>query len=296
MRRIFRWITGSLSVAALAVLPQWAAAQTPAAADSWDLRRTSESCYLIRSFVTAAGKVDVRIQAFGPTTPYHVILHGPGLPIRNNGAEIGTIAFGDEAAAEPTITFVGKANELPMVVIPASLPRPHPLNLMGFWFQSIGPYPQLVVAIEPAAEQLFVNFPDSAPLRLELGPMAEEYTRLDACAQGLSDSWSRTASGEAHPVSEPQLLDREGMRGRLWFPPNLSMNRISGAVQLRMTVDTRGRVQDCVVQGSTGVRQFGEHSCDKLERWARFEPAKDAQGNPVSVSFRTAIMFIIYRW
>jgi hypothetical protein len=213
LRRLFRWIIGALSVAVLAGSFHWAAAQTPAAADSWDLKQTPESCYLIRGFATVAGNVDVRIQAFGPTTPYHVILHGHGLPIRSNRAEIGAIAFGDEATAKQTIAFVGNANELPMVVIPASLPRPHPLNMMAYWFQSIGPYPQLMVAIEPAAEQLFVNFPDSAPLRLELGPMAGEYTRLDDCAQALSDSWSGTASGEARPVSAPQLLDPIGMRG-----------------------------------------------------------------------------------
>ena len=218
------------------------------------------------------------------------------MPLRDNRAEMATFSFGDEADAERTMTLIGKASDLPMVTIPARSPRPGPLNLMTFWFHGTRQSPPGRAQIDPSAERLFVDYPDSAPLTLELGPMFGEYARLDACAQELYDGWGRTASAAADPVSEPQILDGQEFMRRLWFPPNLSMNRISGVVQLRMTVDASGRARNCVVQGWTGARQFGEQSCETLERWARFEPAKNAQGDPVNALFRTSIMFVIYEW
>ena len=287
MRQLFRWITGA---AALLALSQAAAAQAPITG-GWELKQTPESCYLFRSFTTLAGKMDLRIQSFGPTTPYHVILHGPGLPLRDNSLELGAAAFGDEAEAEQTVFFVGQAGGMPMAVFPAFYRQ---TNLMGVFFRGSGS--AKYIGLDRSAERLFVNLPDGERLSLDLGPMAGEYVRLDTCAQDLVDGWSRAVSRGAAAASAPEMLDPEGVRRRVWFPPNLSMNRVSGIVELRMKVDKNGRARDCVAQASVGSRQFGEDSCRALERWARFEPARDVLGNAVDALYQTAITFMIYRW
>jgi TonB family protein len=285
VRRILGSIIGAL---ALSAAPP-AQAQAPGP-DGWELRQTPESCYLLRSFATPAGKMDLRIQAFGGTTPYHVILHGPGLPVRDNSLELGAVAFGDDEA-EQTVFFVGQTGGVPTAVFPAFFRQ---ANLMGVFFRGSGASQYL--GLDKSAERLSVDLPDGEPLSLDLGPMADAYARLDACAQGLVDGWSRAVSGSAVPVSAPELLDPAGVNRRVWFPPNLSMNRISGMVELRMTVGKDGKARGCVAQVSVGSAQFGEDACEALERWARFAPARDAEGNAVDALYQTAITFMIYRW
>jgi protein TonB len=76
----------------------------------------------------------------------------------------------------------------------------------------------------------------------------------------------------------------------------LILNRISGLIEMRMTVDETGRVKGCVPQMTVWVPQFGSDACHQMERWARFEPARDDHGNPVSAMYRTAAMYVIYNW
>jgi TonB family protein len=291
VRQLFGWIAG---LAVLVALNHGAGAQTSPA---WDLRRTPESCYLFRSFATVAGKMDVRIQSYGPTTPYHFILHGPGMLLRKDRAEKADIAFGDHVPEAQTIVLVGEANDLPMVIFAAGPARPSShINMLSWFYAGTGGPAYLRAPLDPNAGTLSVRLPDSDPLALDLGPMREEYARLDACAQGLSDTWSQAIWSGADPATAPEMIDPQATLQLIRFPAVLAINRVSGLVELRMKVDANGRARDCVVQSSSGSSQFGEQSCDAVMKKARFEPAHDAQGNPVAALYQTAIMYVIYRW
>ena len=133
-------------------------------------------------------------------------------------------------------------------------------------------------------------------MNLRLGDMTGEYDRLDACVEALEAKWSAAASGGTEPAKGPELLHPGEANWHMKYPNVLLLNLISGVAELRMTVDEKGRARDCVVQVSTWAPQFGEDSCAALKSVARFEPARDARGNPVKALFRTSLMFINYKW
>jgi hypothetical protein len=79
MRTITKALAALVVGAGLVGLSRGALAQAPTT-DPWKLSQTADSCYLQRSFGTGERKVDLLIQAFGSTTPYHVMIRGGACP------------------------------------------------------------------------------------------------------------------------------------------------------------------------------------------------------------------------
>jgi hypothetical protein len=284
-------------VAAIAfALAGTATAQMPAAVplDRWDLRQTPESCYLTRSFTNGPEQVELRIESFGPTSPYHFVLIGSGLPIGKQSSMLARVGFGGEGAAKNIVVLAGPSGRLPAIVMMAALSRP--TAVLGWFYSYTKNAGDWLAQVDPSAEELFIDFPDMLPLTLPLGPMSDEYSRLDGCAKAMADKWSAAISGTNPPATGPRLQEPHWLNTRVKYPDNLLLNRVNGLVELRMRVDPDGRARDCVVQKAIWAAQFGEDSCRAMEEWARFEPARDSSGDPVSASFRVAAPYIIFNW
>ena len=270
-----------------------AVAQAPPAQTAWVMGRAAENCYLTRSFGSGSQKIDVLIQAFGSSSPYHVVIRSNGLPLRPQRAEVARIGFGGSLAPTDTFVIVGKSGEMPTAVFAASS---HAVSLYGSIYLYQKTDARIVVPLDPAGQVLSIDMTDAAPLSLQLGDMTGEYARLDECARGLEAKWVGTAGGGVTPVSGPELLHPGEASWHMKYPENLLLSLTSGIAEMRMTVDEKGRARDCVVQMSTWASRFGEDSCAAMERVARFEPAKDANGNSVKALFRASALFINYKW
>ena len=77
------------------------------------------------------------------------------------------------------------------------------------------------------------------------------------------------------------------------YPSAALRKEIEGTVGVRVTVGPDGRVSSCSVSGSSGSGDLDSAACDGMTRYARFEPALDAGGNPTSGSFSTRIVYKI---
>lgn len=63
----------------------------------------------------------------------------------------------------------------------------------------------------------------------------------------------------------------------------------SGVAAFSLEIDARGRVNNCSITQSTGHAALDEATCKLLERRARFEPAKNGDGNAVSGTFNSSV-------
>ena len=260
--------------------------------DAWTVGQAAENCYLTRTFASGSQKVDVLIQAFGSTSPYHVVIRSNALPLRPQRAEIARIGFGGSLAPADTFVIVGKSGEMPTAVFAASF---HSVSLYGSIYLYQRTDARTVTAIDPSGQVLSIDMADAMPLSLQLGDMTGEYARLDTCARGLEAKWA-AASGGPTPATGPELLHPGEANWHMKYPENLLLSLTSGIAEIRMMVDERGRARDCVVQMSTWASRFGEDACAAMQRVARFEPAKDANGNTVKALFRASALFINYKW
>lgn len=65
------------------------------------------------------------------------------------------------------------------------------------------------------------------------------------------------------------------------YPRSAVARRAQGTTYLRFTVQTNGRVRNCVVTRSSGHRDLDAATCPLLERSLRYRPARDAAGQPI---------------
>ena len=77
------------------------------------------------------------------------------------------------------------------------------------------------------------------------------------------------------------------------YPSAALRKEIEGTVGVRVTIGSDGRVSGCTVSGSSGSGDLDSAACDGMTRYARFEPALDAGGNPTTGSFSTRIVYKI---
>lgn len=66
-----------------------------------------------------------------------------------------------------------------------------------------------------------------------------------------------------------------------------------GRVGVRVGIGPDGRVTDCSVTSSSGTPELDTAACRGMQSYARFDPALDDAGNPVTGSFSTAIVYKI---
>ena len=75
------------------------------------------------------------------------------------------------------------------------------------------------------------------------------------------------------------------------YPTRAAREEREGRVGVRVTVGGDGKVSACSVSASSGSPDLDEAACDGMQRYARFDPALDADGNPISSSYSTAIVY-----
>lgn len=75
------------------------------------------------------------------------------------------------------------------------------------------------------------------------------------------------------------------------YPRRAAQEEIEGTVGVRVTVTGEGRATACQVTSSSGSSILDDAACKDLERYGRFDPALDDDGNPISASWSTRITY-----
>lgn len=73
------------------------------------------------------------------------------------------------------------------------------------------------------------------------------------------------------------------------YPQSAIRNEEQGTTAVRLSVGPDGRVADCSVTQSSGSSALDGATCNILRRRARFTPAKDQAGNPISDTYNQRI-------
>lgn len=96
------------------------------------------------------------------------------------------------------------------------------------------------------------------------------------------------------PPAPPRVSQAASARGDVRalfsaddYPAAAQRDEATGTAQARLTIGTDGRVTACSITKSTGNSALDSATCNVLRRRARFTPAKDQNGNPISDSYTT---------
>lgn len=89
----------------------------------------------------------------------------------------------------------------------------------------------------------------------------------------------------------PDGQNRWASRIQQNYPSRAVRDGTEGTVGVRVTVNTEGRVSACSVTSSSGSSILDQAACSGMERYARFDPALNDAGNPISASWSTRIVY-----
>jgi len=77
------------------------------------------------------------------------------------------------------------------------------------------------------------------------------------------------------------------------YPPSAIRSEDQGVVTVRLTVGTNGRVTECNVASSSGSRTLDNTTCRILSSRAKFRPATDNRGKPVTDTVSQRIRWVL---
>jgi periplasmic protein TonB len=93
------------------------------------------------------------------------------------------------------------------------------------------------------------------------------------------------------PPPAPRQAEPKSLSGSLQglirsddYPQSAIENDEQGTTAVRLTVGPNGRVSGCSVTSSSGSRALDNATCSILTRRARYSPAQDSNGNPVTAT------------
>ena len=77
------------------------------------------------------------------------------------------------------------------------------------------------------------------------------------------------------------------------YPQSAIRNEEQGTTAVRLTIGTDGRVAGCDVTQSSGSSALDSTTCNIFRRRARFTPAKDQAGNPISDTYVQRVRWVL---
>jgi protein TonB len=77
------------------------------------------------------------------------------------------------------------------------------------------------------------------------------------------------------------------------YPARALREERAGTTRFRVTIGPDGRVTNCEITGSSGHADLDEATCKNVSRRARFKPALDQAGNPISDTYSNAVRWEI---
>lgn len=133
-----------------------------------------------------------------------------------------------------------------------------------------------------------------APMKLATGPMADVMKVLANCRDDLRNHWNITDAKKASLLSQARV---EKPLITLFssddYPAQAISQEDSGTTSIVLMIDEKGAIQDCMVDGTSGIPTLDAMSCIILRKRAKFEPAIGADGKPARSSYMQRIRWMM---
>ena len=161
-------------------------------------------------------------------------------------------------------------------------PPPPPEDIPQTVPPPVAPPPPINIARTPPPVQVTPNIPPPSPPAIRIPPPAPP---APAPAPPAPPSQARGAS--------PDGLSRWAARIQGDYPSSALRREEQGTVTMRITIGTNGRVEACSVTGSSGSSALDQAACRGMQRYARYNPALNAAGNPITDTTTQSIRYVL---
>ncbi|MGN3974847.1 TonB family protein [Tsuneonella sp. SYSU-LHT278] len=260
----------------------------------WNLRYDEQACRLVRVFGTGDEAVTFTLSRYGPSSGFELILAGKDLNPRGARLRYRFLPGADFEVEEKP--FYGSrpdgstAWQFGGSLVPDVEART--LEKLAGRAKSAA-FRQAEVARSKAITGFEMHSGMKRSFVLQTGALDEAFAALDTCIDDLVGSWGYDPVQVQSLTRGPEPKTNPGS----WmnpadYPQGLSRQGVGGIVRFRLDVDDQGKPARCVVQAAFTDPAFEEAACKILMEKARFDPALDAQGNPVAAYWRSSVKWL----
>ena len=252
----------------------------------WRFREYDDRCRASRTFGEGKNLTTLWIEQGGEETNYNLTLIGR--PLRHPYGGGVRIQFGDEPETIRSYISAKSSKDRPVL-------RMYGVTLVQPQLEkdkdSAAPDISIDAERLDAIDTLRMRTSIVEPLQLQIGSMSEPYAFLNICGAKLSVLLSEAARPLSKEASPPVAIDSDEWLRSRDYPPYLVQAGMGGKLTARLTVNKAGKASSCYVIETNKPQLFDDAVCLGLMRRARFEPARDASGDPVASYFFYAVTF-----
>ncbi len=301
----------------LASHPQLASAKSVRLAPSgnWEVNHDKDSCVLGRTFGEGEDRTGLYFTRYEPGDAFSLTLVSKYVRTRsynrqqNNISSVGytgvprgiesEVQFGpSEKAFRIDGTPATGAGGVKAIIFPGSMTiggnMPSPEGEEKWLSADLSNPYRIPAEREAAITELVFHSGLADELALETASLGKPFAVLRDCNDWLLKQWGidvekhRHLSRRVTPVGEPTD----------WFlaadyPKSMLSELRTGLVHFRLMIEPDGKVSDCTIQQSTFPEDFARTTCEAVMKRARFDPALDADGQPIRSYWLNAVRWVI---
>jgi hypothetical protein len=289
---IVKVFVAALTSVMFALLSQRAVAQSSeraqmAPASPWSIDYAQDSCALRRSFAAGSNQMFLELRQFGPSASFEVTVASSTF---RPSSSVRTRFEPDDAFFVPHDGVLVSGGNLNAVRYTDDF-RPTASKMdsksLSDWSDSERE------AREHAITGLTIVGIAPEVVTLQTGPMDQPMAAMRTCIDDLLKKWGvdpfvqRSLSREAKAVSQMEWARRTQED----LPTDVFRFGGTGRAHLRLIVAPDGKTTACAAFRTSGAPGFGRYACDIALKYAHFDPALDANGQPVASAFFTTVSY-----
>lgn len=262
----------------------------------WNVSSTDTSCALTREFVHGSQKVAFRLRQFGPGDSFEMTVSGKGIGHRERAPKVRFASqVSREEIDDATQLIFGGGNEGVSWRDSFLTPEWTEVHYGGPAAARNAPTEKDYEALESAITGVEIGGSFDPPLVLATGGMHKPMQVMRKCVDAMVTRWGidlaafRTQSRPATPV-EQDVWAREIQRV---YPREMLRRGETANIGIRIVVSPDGRPTSCHAEMRLYDAAFEQAACAGIMSAARFQPALDAAGKPMTSLFSTRVVYKI---
>lgn len=257
----------------------------------WNVDYGAKLCSLRRGFGAKDKPTILIMDRFGPTDSFQFTVVGDEFKSFQQGQPV-MLRFGAQKPRRMTYVIPGRStNKTATLFFPrVSLAETFDDNDKN---DEKGWTPTVTQATEASIASVTISYPGKTRT-FTTGSLAKPMDALRACTANLVESWGFDPKQQATLSAWPEPKTRPTRWiGSEDYPRSMTSYGKQAQVNFRLSIDAQGAPTACDVQSSYNDPKFDQLTCALLMRRARFEPARDANGNAIPWFYLNTVRWVM---